>query len=172
MSDETKNGDESKEKPEKGESAESVTKIEKRTSQPPEKDEKKALQDDSPTGAQTPIAKAKSDEPPKPKRDDGPKKPKVVVKDDDDDEDERPAVKRPAPTPRKDSATESRRTRASGESVGLLVVVGGALVLGNLAMMGASQFRVDATKEERFSLSKKGTAHLLSTCLLYTSRCV
>ena len=60
----------------------------------------------------------------------------------------------PAAVPRKDSEAEGRRTRASGESVGLLLVVGGALVLGNLAMQGVSRLRVDATKEERFSLSK------------------
>jgi len=200
MSDDNKPGDDSKDKPEansaeRGESAESVTKIEKRKSEPPTEETKKvvASEDDSPTGAQTPIAKAKTDEAPKSKRpEEGPKKPKVVIKDeeeeeeeaprpakkaaakkkapissqgDEDEEEEAPAVKvkRPAPVPRKESESESRRVRASGESVGLLLVVGGALVLGNLAMQGASRFRIDATKEERFSLSKKGTAHLLST---------
>ena len=191
MSDDTKRDDETKDKP-ADESAESVTKIEKRKSEPPTDAKKAAPEDDSPTGAQTPIAKAKGDETPKSKssEDDGekPKKPKVVIKDededeaprpakkaaakkkppissqgDDDDDDDRPAVKRPAPVPRRDSETESRRVRASGESIGLLVVVGGALILGNLAMQGAARFRIDATKEERFSLSKKGTAHLLST---------
>lgn len=171
MSDDNKPGDapDSKtEKPEyKGESDESVTKIEKKSvSSPPssERAEKKvsALQDDSPTGAQTPIAKkAEADEP---KKASGPKPKTVVVDTDDEEEEAKPAaVKRPAPVARKDAEGDSRRTRASGESAGLIVVVGAALVVGNLALQGVSRFRVDATREERFSLSKKGTAHLLST---------
>jgi ABC-type uncharacterized transport system involved in gliding motility auxiliary subunit len=186
-----------------GESDESVTKIEKRLSSPPEsakedakEDTKKAaVDDDSPTGAQTPIAKKSEDAPRSVKPAGGPSK-KVVVQDDeddeddapkpkkkpiaaaaakkraaasssadddDDDDDDRPAVKRPAPVPRKDSEGESRRTRASGESIGLLLVVAAVLVVGNLALMGTSRFRIDATREEKFTLSKKGTAHLLST---------
>ena len=199
MSDENKPGDgpDSKtEKPYKGESDESVTKIERKppsSSSPPSErpaaetsaekpvekaaEKKAALQDDSPTGAQTPIAKLKAED--APKKSDAPKKKTVVIDDEDedeapkkkaaakkgedDDDDDRPAVKRPAPVPRKDSEADGRRVRASGESAGLIVVVGAALVVGNLAMQGVSRFRVDATREERFSLSKKGTAHLLST---------
>lgn len=190
MSDDTK--DDSK-KPE-GESDESVTKIEKRKSEPPAettKADSKAAEDDSPTGAQTPIAKKTEDAPKSVKASGGPKK--VVVADDDDegededdepgpkkraassrasdrasskardDDDDRPAVKRPAPVARKDSEGESRRTRASGESVGLLLVSAAVLVVGNLALQGTSRFRIDATRDEKFTLSKKGTAHLLST---------
>lgn len=164
-SDENKPGDEPKtdapeSKGEKklGESDESVTKIEKRKSEPPESDRAaaKAEGDDSPTAAHTPIAKtAKTD---------GDKKPASKAKSDDSKSDkDAPAVKRPAPVVRKDSAHEGRRTRASGESVGLIVVAGAALVVGNLALQGVTAGRIDATKEERFSLSKKGTAHLLST---------
>jgi ABC-type uncharacterized transport system involved in gliding motility auxiliary subunit len=187
MSDDTKDD----KKPADGESDESVTKIEKRKSEPPNEAteklaSKKTDEDDSPTGAQTPIAKKAEDAPKSVKRSEGPSK-KVVVRaeeDDDDDEDEeeaprpkkraaagkkddddddRPKVKRPAAVPRKDSEGDARRTRASGESIGLLAVTAAVLVVGNLALQGTSRFRIDATREEKFTLSKKGTAHLLST---------
>lgn len=196
MSDDTKDDD--KKKPE-GESDESVTKIEKRKSEAPAEPAKAAskIDDDSPTGAQTPIAKKGEDSPKSVKPKEGPST-KVVVKDEDetdededeeeeapkpkkkpvaaaakkkaasseksdDDDDDRPAVKRPAPVARKDSEGETRRTRASGESIGLLLITGAVLVVGNLALQGTSRFRIDATREEKFTLSKKGTAHLLST---------
>ncbi|MGZ3421698.1 MAG: Gldg family protein [Polyangiales bacterium] len=184
MSDDTKKPDETK-----GESDESVTKIEKRRSdlpdapksEPPksepakaeakseEKTEEKAEEkpaakkalaesDDSPTAAHTPIAKKAGDEP-KPKA-----KAKPAAKDEDEEE-EKPAVRRPPPVAKAadTSAGESRRARASGESAGLLAIGLGILVVGNLAMQSVSRFRFDATKEERFTLSKKGTGHLLST---------
>jgi hypothetical protein len=78
--------------------------------------------------------------------------------------DDLPAVKRPAPVARKEAPpTDGRRGRASGESAGLIVIVGAGLVLSNLALAGVSRFRFDTTKEERFTVSKKGTGHLLST---------
>ncbi|MBI2388863.1 MAG: GldG family protein [Deltaproteobacteria bacterium] len=189
MSDENKPGDETKNDLPQGESDESVTKIEKRKSEAPaETKPVVALADDSPTGAQTPIAK-RAEEGPKSVKPTEPKVKTVVVDDThasdageeptrkvpakkaaakdaaEEDEDERPAVKRPAPVPRKaaDGPGDGRKTRASGESVGLLVVVGAVLVVGNLAMQGAGRARIDATREERFTLSKKGTGHLLST---------
>ena len=57
---------------------------------------------------------------------------------------------------------EGRRRRVATESGGLLLLFGAFLVVGNLALKGTT-VRVDATRDERFSLSKKGTGHLLST---------
>lgn len=177
MSDDPKDSkDDPKKTPDTGDA--DVTKIEKRKSEPPT--EKAAASskadDDSPTGAQTPIAK--KDAPKSVRNPSGPST-KVVVKDDDDDEEEAPkprkraaaisddddvpAVKRPAPVPRKDSEGDARRGRASGESIGLLLVTAAVLIVGNLALQGTSRFRIDATRDEKFTLSKKGTAHLLST---------
>lgn len=125
--------------------------------------------DDSPTAAHTPIAKkdkpSKADEEeekPAPKKGEARPAAKKSAKPKADDDDV-PAVRRPAPVPRASSAGDSRRTRASGESVGVIAISALVLVVGNMALQGVSQFRLDATREERFSLSKKGTGHLLST---------
>ncbi|MFI5299593.1 MAG: Gldg family protein [Polyangiales bacterium] len=58
---------------------------------------------------------------------------------------------------------KARRNRAFVESWGAIAVLGGVLIAGNIALMKFSAGRIDTTKEERYTLSKKGTAHLLST---------
>ena len=92
----------------------------------------------------------------------------------------RPGDKAPARTARKDGGGgrgggggggrptggggegDGRRRRAATESGGLVILVAAGLVLGNLALKGFAK-RIDTTREERYSLSKKGTGHLLST---------
>jgi ABC-type uncharacterized transport system involved in gliding motility auxiliary subunit len=66
-----------------------------------------------------------------------------------------PAVARPG-------AGAAQRTRASGESWAFIGVAAAAVVGINLVLTPVT-LRVDATREERFTLSKTGTAHLLST---------
>ncbi|MEO7095802.1 MAG: hypothetical protein ABI175_21260, partial [Polyangiales bacterium] len=151
---------------------------------------KKTIGDDDdvePTGAQTPIAKGV-----KPGDKKAPAAAAKKADDDDDDEDEVP-VRRPASktatTGKGAPATaatrkaagggggggggggsrptggegQGKRRRASAESGGLILLLAGFLVVGNMALKGVASTRLDATKDERYSLSKKGTAHLLST---------
>lgn len=133
---------------------------------------KKALEDDSPTAAHTPIAK--KDEPKKDEPKKGASKAAAAEEDeedeedddeeddeDDEDEDEDDApVRRPAPV--RAGPGDARRGRAAGQSVGFILAVGVGLVFANLALQG-TVVRYDATEGERFTLSKKGTGHLLST---------
>lgn len=115
--------------------------------------------------SERPDSKAKGDadsdedaEPaPKPKK--SAAKPKAKGADED-----APRVKRPgtasAASPKVHE--DARKTRAAGESGGLLLISALALVLGNLAIQNVV-LRYDATREEKWTLSKKGTTHLLST---------
>lgn len=129
--------------------------------------------EDDPTGAQSPVAKSKSragDEKTSPgvrQQEAAKAKPKSPY--DDEAKAKKPAAKKtggggggrvpPKPT---GGDGDGRRRRGALESGGILVLFGVFLVLANLALR-SSVFRIDATKDERFSVSKKGTGHLLST---------
>jgi ABC-type uncharacterized transport system involved in gliding motility auxiliary subunit len=152
-------GSEKSEKKTPSESDQSVTRIERprRASDRPETEG-----DD-----EAPKAKAKAasddDEPapkPKAKRSASAGGP-VKAKRRDDDEDA-PRVKRPAAPTGARVRDDARKTRAAGESGGLMLVAAGVLVLGNMALRNVV-VRYDATRDEKWTLSKKGTAHLLST---------
>jgi hypothetical protein len=147
--------------------------------------------DDEPTGAQTPIAKSVKEPDKKPSAA-AAKKVEVAEEEDDEDEEDEVPVRRPGAktatttkaaaaktAPRKAGGGgggagggggrptggegEGKRRRASAESGGLILLLAGFLVVGNMALKGVASTRLDATKDERYSLSKKGTAHLLST---------
>ncbi len=78
---------------------------------------------------------------------------------------EGPRVKRPASASAAATAKvqeDTRKARAAGESGGLMLVAAGVLVLGNMALSNVV-VRYDATRDEKWTLSKKGTTHLLST---------
>ncbi|MBL8720017.1 MAG: GldG family protein [Myxococcales bacterium] len=144
-------------------------KSEEPPAKPAQKAAKKGVDDDSPTGAQTPIAKKPEPkavvEPPavfsKSKKAEEEEEDEDDEDEDEDDEDEDDApVKRPAP--RVAGPGDARRGRAAGQSAGFMLAVGAGIVLANLALQG-TVLRYDATDGERFTLSKKGTGHLLST---------
>ncbi|GAC1351565.1 MAG: hypothetical protein NVS3B20_04140 [Polyangiales bacterium] len=106
--------------------------------------------DDSPTSAQTPLAKTKTDSDKRASRD--------------SDNSPRPRGSETTAASAKSIRPEAsgRRGKASGQSALLLGISAAFLVVGNLALM-KTVARFDSTREERYSLSKKGTAHLLST---------
>lgn len=131
-----------------------------------------------PTGAQTPVALKATEKSDKPDAKAAKKVVEKVVEDDDEPpvrrpgKDAKPAAKKPAAgssaaatsaTSRSIEEGVGRRRRASAESGGLILLFAGFLVLGNLALKSFTAGRYDSTREERFSLSKKGTGHLLET---------
>jgi ABC-type uncharacterized transport system involved in gliding motility auxiliary subunit len=146
--DETGSDSEKTEKKVPSESEQSVTRIERprRASDSPEATAKSGKSSDD-----------EEAEAPKPKKTAA----KESAKSSDDGEG--PKVKRPAAAGAATKVHEdARRTRAAGESGGLLLISAAALVLGNLAIQNVV-LRVDATRDEKWTLSKKGTTHLLST---------